>query len=159
MLRNHALRTLGTLGLCLTGVVLSNCAGRLDNPELFTGGGPPDGGGGGNSCTLNVEADILASNTCSSSGCHAPPATASNGNLDLKSPGVAARLVNVNSTCSGVKLLSSPTEGFFLEKILKASPQCNGTPKGSRMPIGPALTDQQVSCIQEWAADAFNGGS
>lgn len=138
-------------------------AGRLQDPERFTNGGTendggttiPDGGGGGTggTCTIDVDA-LLAGNTCSSGSCHS--STTKSAGLDLQSPNIKARLVNVDSTCPNTKLLSGPTTGFFLEKLLQASPKCNGVQQGSRMPLGPALSNEQLTCIQEWAADAFN---
>jgi hypothetical protein len=152
----HSRQAVGCL--CLALFVAGCGAGRLQDPERFAGGEVPDAGappvdaGVGVTCTIDVEA-LLASNSCSSGSCHSSAAKAAN--LDLQSPNVLTRLVNVDSTCAGTKLLSGPTTGFFLEKLLQASPKCNGVQQGSRMPLGPALSSEQLTCIQEWAADAF----
>ncbi len=139
------------LGLLWVLALAGGCgAGRLQDPERFTNGaGGLDGGG----CTLDVAA-LLASSTCSGGSCHSSAARSAG--LDLQSADVLSRLVNVDSTCAGTKLLSGATTGFFLEKLLQPSPQCNGVQQGSRMPLGSALSAEQLTCIQEWAADAFN---
>ena len=157
MSQSLVVRAAQALGLLCLLVASTGCgAGRLQDPERFTDTVPDSGtpdGGVGSSCTIDVDA-LLSSNTCSSGGCHSSASRASG--LDLQSSDVLSRLVNVDSTCSGTKLLSGPTTGFFLEKLLQASPKCNGVQQGSRMPLGPALSDEQLTCIQEWAADAFN---
>jgi hypothetical protein len=70
------------------------------------------------------------------------------GNLDVASPGLAARLIDQNAAASCGSVLApsaDPTSGFFMAKLL------DGVACGVRMPIGaPALTQTELDCVGEW---------
>jgi hypothetical protein len=81
--------------------------------------------------------------------------------LDLASPGVAARLVGVKSTCGGKPLLDPAgpgTTGLLLEKLQGPVAGC-----GQQMPYGmPPLPAAERACLIEWAERAIarvRGGS
>ena len=73
--------------------------------------------------------------------------------LDLVSPGVLTRLVDVRSTCQGRMLLEEgPTGagGFFLDKLDGPVMGC-----GVQMPFGvPPLTETERACLDSWAEQA-----
>lgn len=128
------------LGVLLGTVLWLACPGRIEDPDRFR------------ACPIDVEEEVFRQ-TCGTSGCHVAGAAAVAG-LDLSSPGVAARLVNKPSTCSGRVFLSGPDQGYFLEKMTLAQPAC-----GSRMPVSGTLTDEELRCVRLWAASAFDGGT
>jgi hypothetical protein len=81
--------------------------------------------------------------------------------LDLVTPGVAARLVGVKSTCGGKLLLdgmSAVPAGQLLDKVRGPVAGC-----GAQMPYGmPALSEAEKACLVEWAGQAIarvRGGS
>jgi hypothetical protein len=108
---------------------------------------PPDAAAA--SCT-SAEALALLNSRCG--GCHNPSSAAKG--LDLRSTGLAARVVGVASTCQGRPLLvagpGSPT-GHLLDKLDGAIPGC-----GNQMPFGmPALSPTEKTCVRDWAAQAI----
>jgi len=128
-------------------IALAGCPGVLEDPERFIDAdGCPD-----------MEAEYLPRN-CSTTGCHWSERPA--GGLDLASPGLAARLVDVESTgCGGVLVPSDvPMSGLFRRK-LEPAPAC-----GSSMPIGqPPMNVQDRYCFEQWllrvTGQAPDGGS
>jgi hypothetical protein len=121
------------------GAFLAGCPGALDKPERFSMN--MDSG----TCS-DVETTIFIP-TCGGVGCHENPGAA--GNLDLVTPGVAARIKAATSTC-----MAKPMTSYLLEK-LKPSPGC-----GSRMPIGasdPFPADQYL-CLEQYLAKLADGG-
>ena len=130
----------------LMSIVLLGCPGTLDR-------GVGVDGMGGSTGNAGCEAAVFAS-ACA--GCH----TMSGGSagLDLQSANPGARLLGIpsstdstnGSACPGKTLLdanSNPATGFFIDKITPGtSPLC-----GSAMPIGPALSSDQVTCLKTWA--------
>jgi len=125
-------------------VLLGGCPGTLD-----PGVGVGLGGTGGSSGTNNCQVPILAS--CGL--CHVPNGSAG---LDLQSANPGTRLVGVPSStntslgamCAGKTLLvagSNPAMGLFIDKITNAQ-DC-----GSAMPIGPALSADELTCLTTWA--------
>jgi hypothetical protein len=127
-------------GISLWLALLGGCGGG-------GGGAPPaDGGGCG--------APALIQSRCAISPCH--DAVSKQGDLDLETAGVAARLVGVSpdgtggSFCAGfgpyLVPQSSPATGLFLDK-LQPSPLC-----GVQMPnLGLHLSAIQISCLTDWA--------
>jgi hypothetical protein len=74
--------------------------------------------------------------------------------LDLVSTGVAARLVNVKSTCMGQPLLDGKapgTTGHFIDKLRGPVQGC-----GAQMPYAaPALSQGELDCVIEWSERAI----
>jgi hypothetical protein len=74
--------------------------------------------------------------------------------LDLVTPGLAARLVGVKSSCGDKLLLdgSGPTAaGQLLDKLRGPVAGC-----GAQMPYGmPALSAQEKACVADWAEQAI----
>ena len=115
---------------------IAGCPGRLEDPERFEGGatGP---------CTLDVERTLLPT-SCGGGGCHGANAPA--GKLDLESPGVAQRLVDITSECEGKPLVGAGSS-YFLEKV-HANPTC-----GAQMPVGTPLTEYERACLEQYVQE------
>lgn len=137
-------RSARTLALApLAALFLSGCPGDLEDPQRFTGGG--------GDCA-DVDVPTLFEETCGTSACHeGPDQTAP---VDLVSPGVAGRLVDVppmgaEGCTPEDRLLIDPTDvqaSYLLEKIDGSPPEC-----GDPMPILlPALSEQEVGCVEAW---------
>ena len=127
---------LPSLLLLLLLLTTTGCPGRLEDPERFEG----DGAG---VCTLDVERTLLPT-SCGGGGCHGSSNPA--GKLDLESPGVAQRLVNVTSGCEGKPLVGA-NDSYLLEK-LHPQPSC-----GALMPVGTPLTAYERACIEQYVQD------
>jgi hypothetical protein len=112
-------------------------------------GGPEDGGSDGGSGIAaklsSIRSDIFTPN-CSATSCHggANPVQG----LDLASDGVHARLVDVDSTVAGQKVVvpGEPSESL-LYIVVK-----DGLPNGGirKMPPGVSLSDEKVEAIRAW---------
>ena len=88
---------------------------------------------------------IIAEN-CIGGFCHSNrPATA--GGLNLMSPCVADRLLDVKSRCGDLLLVdrANPEKSFLLDKLQNMQPAC-----GNSMPDGWHLPPNQVACMNAW---------
>jgi len=138
--------------LGLTSVVLAGCPGDLD-PRLMGGGG---GTGGSQVC----DAPTIMVTKCGQAGCHSD--SSPQGGLDLKSSGVAARLLaapvaGANPSCTDdlrtayLTPNSNPATGFLFQKMTSAPP-C-----GLKMPELGDWFASDASCLQEWATALTTG--
>jgi hypothetical protein len=97
-------------------------------------------------CAAQVPEAIFGE-SCEGNTCH--NAKDHQYDLDLQSPGVAARLVNQPSLEIGTLLLIDPSnwsQSFLLLKVEEAQP-----PAGSQMPQqGTKLNSAQIACLQQW---------
>jgi hypothetical protein len=84
----------------------------------------------------DVEAAVFRP-TCGEYGCH-DPMTRQNG-LDLASPGIADRIRFNVSTCNGLPLRQ------LIPNKLSPMPLC-----GARMPLGGALPQDLIDCVQRY---------
>ncbi len=148
-------------GVALSALLLAGCPGTLDDKERFlvdagsagnaeaapaveagaeAGAGPDTGPCG------NVETRIFVP-SCGGTGCHG--ATGPQQDLDLVSPGIAARVVGVPGT-GCISTLADPAnpEASLIYQKLSPTPPC-----GSPMPLArPALSDEDVACVLAWIA-------
>jgi hypothetical protein len=106
-------------------------------------------------CPPGVEALGLLAQRCG--GCHGAGKPAKG--LDLVTPGLAARVVGVKSTCMDRPLLQDgmPVTGMLLDKVEGPVAGC-----GAQMPFGaPPLSASERACLAEWServvARARNG--
>ncbi|MBM4358873.1 MAG: hypothetical protein FJ096_12285 [Deltaproteobacteria bacterium] len=112
------------------------------------------GAGGGSVCSADlpsIEQAIFAT-SCAGNSCH--NATDAAGDLDLVSPGVEGRLVDVAAaTCKVLRVApGKPEESFLYQKVADARPVC-----GDRMPVGAVLSAEQLGCLRDWIASLSVG--
>jgi hypothetical protein len=138
---------------------LAGCAGSLNDPAEFDSGSSHsavEGGGDTPACAAEVPTTLFQQ-TCGASGCHT--ATSPAQGLDLVSPGVASRLVDVRETempALGLFLIDSaqPQSSVILTKL-----QASTVPYGALMPFGGTpLTPQEVGCVAAWIETAIADG-
>lgn len=158
--------------LTLAAFLLVACPGTLDDKERFlvdagsagktgtagngSGGGAvseagsdagadPDAGPNLGACGDVVQRIFVPS--CGGTGCHG--STGAQQDLDLVSPGVAARVVGVPGIgCSATLADPANPEASLIYQKLSPTPPC-----GSPMPLArPALSDEDVACVRAWIA-------
>jgi hypothetical protein len=113
-------------------------------PPLMPDAAPPS------ACAPGPDALMLLSMKCG--GCHNPMNPAKG--LDLRTMGLAVRVVDVPSSCQGRPLVTmgpAGPSGHLLDKLEGPVPGC-----GNQMPFGgPVLTAQEKACLREWAGQAI----
>jgi hypothetical protein len=135
------------LCLGLASVALTGCPGDLD-PRLM------------NSKPQVCDAAAVMVTKCGQPGCHSD--SSPQGGLDLKSAGVAARLMaappaGANPSCTDdlrtayLGPASDPSTGFLFQKMM-TPPPC-----GSPMPQLGTWTTMDADCLLEWATAVQNG--
>jgi hypothetical protein len=172
-----ALTGFGALGTAAL-LGLAACPADLANPSDYdhpgskstagAGAGGASGGGAGSGTGgalpaqpgLNVSTTCLTTifaKSCSMVGCHAVPAAA---DLDLSSPNVNTRLIDVPAThesanpatgcIANQKLIDStnPDMSWLVQKLSTDGKTC-----GLAMPIGQPLSDTDVACFKKYAQD------
>ena len=163
--RRSAWASVGVLG---TGALLSltGCPASLENPERFDVA-PVSAGGPGMQPGLNVDTTCLVaafSASCAMNTiCHKAGATAAAG-LDLESPGVNARLINIKAPHKD----ANPATGCVPNNLVDtANPAASwlsgkldtdGKTCGSKMPIG-MITAEQTACIKKYVQDVAASAS
>ena len=123
----------------ISSLLLGGCPGGLSNPEDFIGGA---GGSTGRTVELVFQAN------CGNSVCHDADQPAAG--LDLVSPDVASRTVDVSATdpnCGSdiIVIAGDPDESYMMKKILNEPGIC-----GAQMPIGTILDAEDTDVIREW---------
>ncbi|WP_437593194.1 hypothetical protein [Sorangium sp. So ce1000] len=110
-----------------------------------TGGGsdPTTTGGGDVGC---AEAQALVMQKCAFGGCH--DSGSKQAGVDL-STGWETRVAGQASTCGGTSTVlvpGDPDASLIYRKIMP-NPPC-----GSQMPLGPALSDEEITCLHDYIA-------
>jgi hypothetical protein len=134
-------------GLCSI-VLLGGCPGALSNPDDFV-----DGGTG----PEPRSAQDVFDDSCATVGCHDDVTLA--GELDLLSPGVESRVVDVASKAIGCEtdilvVAGDPDNSYMMDKINGAFGIC-----GSQMPLLDTLPPDDVEIIRQWIIDLGDSGS
>jgi len=151
------LSTLIAVGIGLGAFSLTGCPGTLDHKESFLSAA---GASNASSSDAGAEADsnpdlgacgdVVARifvPSCGGTGCH--DAKGAQQDLDLVSPGVAARVVGVSGIgCTSILADPANPEASLIYQKLSPTPPC-----GSPMPLArPPLSDEDVSCVLTWIA-------
>lgn len=132
--------------------LLTGCPGKLDDKERFvayaathTDGGSSLAGGGVGGCG-DVPTRIFVAR-CGDTGCHSSASPQQD--LDLVSPGVAARVVGIAAQeCTGILVDPDDPESSVLYKKLATKPPC-----GAQMPlVRIPLSGADVACVLGWIA-------
>jgi hypothetical protein len=136
---------------CSAALLLSGCAGALEDPARFAyldaGPGSDAGVARGDGGCDPVTTIFIPS--CTTSSCHS--ARAQQGNLDLESPGLPHRLVNAHASGGPGLIINpqSPDQSVLYTKLL------DPPPFKFQMPLGlPPLGVDDLACIQEWVRAA-----
>lgn len=146
MIRGDQHGTMRRLALpILISLWLVGCPGNLDNPGDFIGG---TGGSGGQT----VEQVFLVN--CGNAVCH--DSNEPQAGLDLVSPDVASRTVDVNSIdpdcdTETIVIAGDPDESYMMKKILNEPGICGG-----QMPVGTILDPESTEVIRQWIIDLGN---
>jgi hypothetical protein len=128
-------------------VVLAGCPGSLSNPEDFIDGG-----------SVAKSAEMILADSCGIPGCHDATAQAQAG-LDLLSPGVAGRVVDVNAVGLGCEsdilvVAGDPDGSYLMDKVLNAPGIC-----GVEMPTVGVLTAEEEETLRQWIIDLGGSGA
>ena len=142
--------------LCALGALslLTGCPGKLDDIERFlVDSAALDDAGNGSAVPDDTGAcgDVIARifvPSCGDTACHS--ATAPQQGLDLASPGVAMRVVNVSGrVCMSTLADPKNPEASLLYTKLLPKPTC-----GAQMPLArPPLSSADAACVLAWIAD------
>lgn len=124
----------------LSAALISACPGTLSNPDAFIDAGvePKD-------------AQQVFDESCATAGCHDDVTAAAD--LDLLSPNVESRLVDVNSkslACQTRVLVvaGDPDSSYLMDKVLGTIGICD-----SRMPLLGVLSDSDTDVLRQWIID------
>lgn len=125
-------------------LALLGCPGTLADKERFLSDAaaiPDDASACG-----DVVARILVPK-CGGTGCHG--ALGPQQGLDLESPGVEARVVDIPATsCAATLAVPADPASSFLYTKLATKPPC-----GSQMPLArPPLSSEDAACLLAWIA-------
>ncbi|HEX2674669.1 MAG TPA: hypothetical protein VHM25_27525 [Polyangiaceae bacterium] len=128
-----------------TGTAGNGAGGGATSEAGSDAGADPDAGPNLGPCGDVVQRIFVPS--CGGTGCHG--ATGAQQDLDLVSPGVAARVVGVSGIgCSATLADPANPEASLIYQKLSPTPPC-----GSPMPLArPALSDDDVACVLAWIA-------
>ena len=126
--------------------MLGGCPGTLSNPDDFIDGG-----------TEPRSAQDVLGDSCATVGCHDDVSMA--GDLDLLSPGVESRVVDVASKAIGCEtnilvVAGDPDNSYLMDKIAGAFGIC-----GSQMPLLDTLPPEDVELLRQWIIDLGDSGS
>jgi cellulose 1,4-beta-cellobiosidase len=144
----------------------AGCPGSLEDPGQFesadssastssgAAGGTTGGTSGGGTCDAP---DMIFTTTCGAAGCHNAASAAFAGNLDLVSPGLASRLVNVPANAMPSLFYidtANPSQSVLLTKLTSTPPF------GAQMPyLSTPLSSSQIQCVTEWVDAQASAGS
>jgi hypothetical protein len=134
---------------------LAGCPASLSDPGEFESdaGHPATESEGGAPACADVPT-VIFQQSCGTVGCHTSSSPAQG--LDLVSPGVASRLINVPETempALGLLLIdpAKPQDSVILTKL-----QASTVPYGAVMPFGgKPLSAQEVACVAAWIDSAM----
>ena len=124
--------------------LVAGCQGSLSDPNAFTDGG-----------TVSKDVETVFEVSCATLGCHNDVTPASG--LDLLSPGVDSRVVDVNAMGIGCQsrilvVAGDPNSSYLLDKVLGTIGICD-----SQMPP-LSLPDSDVEVIRQWIIDLGGSG-
>ena len=127
------------LGLCAA-LVLTGCAGNLSDPAAFADGG-----------VELKDAETILAESCGTTGCHDDSPQAQQG-LDLLSPGVENRVVDVNAVATGctdrILVIAGDPDNSYLISKLGAVEIC-----GTQMPLLQSLPQDEIDTLRQWVID------
>jgi hypothetical protein len=128
-------------GACAAAVLLTACQGSLSNRDAFGDGG-----------VELKDAETILAESCGTTGCHDDTAQAQAG-LDLVSPNVESRVVDVNAVGIGcasriMVVAGDPNSSYLIDKVVNTPGIC-----GLQMPVVGSLPADEVDVLREWIVD------
>ena len=134
-----------TFGAC-SSLMLAGCPAGLSNPEDFVDGG-----------STAQDAETILAESCGTTNCHDASAQAQAG-LDLVSPNVESRVVEVNAVGAGCEstilvVAGDPDGSYLMDKILVTPGIC-----GLQMPLVGSLSANEIEVLQQWIIDLGGSG-
>src|SRR5262249_19801495 len=126
------------------GALAAGCPGTIADPAAFLASASSPLPAPASNAACDAPAEVFA-NSCVS--CHRAQPNAS-GNLDLNSPGLLSRLINVSSSGCGpsaVLVVPGNAVASYLYQKVAGGPAC-----GAPMPLGGTLTADQAACVASW---------
>lgn len=126
------------LGVCIA-LVLGACPGDLTG-EFGDGG------------VELKDAETILAESCGTMGCH-DDSTQAQAGLDLLSPGVESRVVDVNAIGLGCNdrilvVAGDPNTSYLLEKVLNIPGICD-----NQMPPVGSLPADEIEVLRQWILD------
>jgi hypothetical protein len=138
-------RSFIAVSLFAMAALATGCPGEIADPSAFLD--PPADAG----CDAPGTVFTPVCGVCH----HAQPGEL--GELDLTSPSLESRIVNVTSAECGPAILvvpGQPANSFLYDKISSATPTC-----GAQMPQTGSLTPSQIQCVSSWITALAPAGS
>lgn len=122
-------------------MLLTACQGSLSNRDAFGDGG-----------VELKDAETILAESCGTTGCHDDTLQAQAG-LDLVSPNVESRVVDVNATgigCTGriFVVAGDPDSSYLIDKVINTPGIC-----GLQMPVVGSLPADEVDVLRQWIVD------
>jgi len=129
----------------VSALAVAGCPGSLANPDDFIDGG-----------TIPKDAETVFEESCGTAGCHDDVTSASD--LDLLSPGVEGRVVDVSATGIGCEtrilvVAGNPDGSYLIDKVEGAIGICD-----DRMPLLSILSDSDIEVLRDWISDLGGSG-
>ncbi len=126
--------------------MLAGCPAGLSNPEDFVDGG-----------STEKDAETILAESCGTTNCHDASPQAQAG-LDLVSPNVESRVVEVNAVGAGCEnailvVAGDPDGSYLMDKILVTPGIC-----GPQMPLEGSLSANEIEILQQWIIDLGGSG-
>jgi hypothetical protein len=130
----------------LSALVIAGCPGGLSNPEDFIDAG-----------SIEKDAETILADSCGTTGCHDASPQAQAG-LDLISPNVEGRVVNLNAIGQGCEssilvVAGDPDGSYLLDKALDLPAIC-----GLQMPLVGSLLPDEIQTLRQWIIDLGGSG-
>lgn len=147
--------------LIIGGLLVQGCpaGGTLDDPEKYLGDGGETAGSGGGASVCDPT-PIFAG--CAGGICHTTrdDGTPPNGSVDFFHDGFGPEMVGLPATYANVSNSADcPTPAEFIidaaniEDSLLLKKVHDTHECGDPMPVGPALSDEDIACLEEWVTD------
>lgn len=129
------------VAVCAAGMLLTACPGSLANRDAFGDGG-----------VELRDAETILAESCGTTGCHDDTSQAQAG-LDLVSPNVESRVVDMNATGIGctsriVVVAGDPDSSYLMDKVLNTPGIC-----GLQMPVVGNLPAEEIEVLRQWIVD------
>lgn len=141
------MKRIASLTFAVSLASITGCPGGLADPDAFGDGG----------VELKSAEDVFAE-SCGTTGCHDASSNAQAG-LDLMSPNVESRVVDVNAIGLGctsdiLVVAGDPDNSYLIDKVLNTPGIC-----GLQMPVVGTLSPSDIEVLRQWIVDLAGSGT